>query len=71
MTAKRDGAEFRLASIPSSFNVASTQAFDPAYMKALFRTGFELGRRGTAWRRGPPELSATAPARPSTPVAAK
>jgi hypothetical protein len=71
MTAQRDGAEFRLASIPPSFNVPSNQAFDPAYMKALFRTGFELGRRGTAWHSGPPELSAPVAAKQSAPVAAK
>jgi hypothetical protein len=60
MTAQRDGAAFHLASIPAGFNVPSTQAFDPPYMKALFRTGFDLGRSGTAWHNGPPELGATA-----------
>jgi len=52
---ERDGAAFRLASIPSSFDVKSTQAFDPAYMRPLFEVGQRLGRSGEAWARTPPE----------------
>jgi hypothetical protein len=52
---QRDGAEFRLASIPMSFTVKSAQPFDPAYMKALFDTGYALGLGGRAWVRTPPE----------------
>ncbi len=53
--AERDGAAFRLASIPQSFNVKTTQAFDPAYMKALFEVGYSLGQNRGAWARTPPE----------------
>lgn len=53
--AERDGAAFRLASIPASFNVRAATAFDPAYMKALFEVGQQLGQRGDAWARTPPE----------------
>jgi Patatin-like phospholipase len=52
---QRDGAEFRLASIPPSFTAESKQSFDPAYMKALFDVGFRLGLAGNAWVRTPPE----------------
>lgn len=52
---QRDGAEFRLASIPASFNVQSGQPFDPVYMKALFEVGYSLGRQGYPWTRTPPE----------------
>ena len=52
---QRDGAEFRLASIPASFNAESKQSFDPAYMKALFEVGYGLGLSGKAWVRTPPE----------------
>ena len=45
----------RLASIPQSFNVKTTQAFDPAYMKALFEVGHNLGQSSGAWARTPPE----------------
>jgi patatin-like phospholipase len=58
---QRDGAEFRLASIPSSFTAQSTQSFDRAYMKALFDVGYTLGRNGKAWTSTPPEaVTATA-----------
>ncbi|HEX5958853.1 MAG TPA: patatin family protein, partial [Hyphomicrobiaceae bacterium] len=52
---QRDGAEFRLASIPMTFTQRSSQSFDPVYMKALFQVGYDLGRRGTTWARQPPE----------------
>ncbi|MBO0765706.1 MAG: patatin-like phospholipase family protein [Hyphomicrobiaceae bacterium] len=52
---QRDGAEFRLASIPASFTGRSTQSFDPAYMKALFEVGYRLGLGGKAWVTAPPD----------------
>jgi patatin-like phospholipase len=52
---QRDGAEFRLASIPASFTAESNESFDPDYMKALFDVGFRLGLDGKAWVRTPPE----------------
>ena len=52
---QRDGAEFRLASIPMSFSETSSQPFDPVYMKALFETGYAMGLDGNAWVRTPPE----------------
>jgi hypothetical protein len=52
---QRDGAEFRLASIPASFTAQSTQSFDPGYMKALFDVGYQIGRGGKAWATAPPE----------------
>ena len=52
---ERDGAEFRLASIPASFSAQSTQPFDPVYMKALFEVGYRIGRQGSGWERTPPD----------------
>jgi hypothetical protein len=52
---QRDGAEFRLASIPASFTAQSAQSFDPAYMRALFEVGYRLGLAGKAWATAPPE----------------
>ena len=52
---QRDGAEFRLASIPVSFTQKGSQSFDPVYMKALFEVGYRLGLGGEAWVRTPPE----------------
>jgi Patatin-like phospholipase len=61
--AQRDGAEFRLASIPASFTVPSSQIFDPAYMKAVFAEGYKLGSQGEPWVKTPPEAGATLAAR--------
>jgi Patatin-like phospholipase len=52
---QRDGAEFRLASIPASFTAESKEQFDPVYMKALYDVGMRLGLNGNAWVRTPPE----------------
>ena len=52
---ERDGAAFRLVSIPASFTVKSAKAFDPEYMKALFDVGRQVGARGDGWARTPPE----------------
>jgi hypothetical protein len=57
-TAMRDGAEFRLASIPPVFDRVAKQAFDPEYMKALFVLGVEMGMKGEPWSREPPEAGA-------------
>jgi len=56
---RRDGAEFRLVSIPMSFTEKSTKPFDPVYMKALFKVGHRLGRAGNAWVRTPPQAVST------------
>jgi predicted acylesterase/phospholipase RssA len=57
--ATRDGAEFNLAAIPSSFRPKSKEAFDRHYMRALFDVGFVEGRGGYRWLSAPPELGAT------------
>lgn len=51
--AQRDGAAFRLASVPPSFDVKSTKAFDPAYMRSLFDVGRRVGESGNAWVSSP------------------
>jgi hypothetical protein len=45
LTAKRDGVDYNLAYIPADFNMQSKSAFDKAYMNALFKLGYSLGRR--------------------------
>ncbi len=50
----RDGNEFNLAYIPSEFREKPSEAFDPAYMKALFEIGFEMARNGYEWDHSPP-----------------
>ena len=49
--AKRNGIGFHLATIDPAFNVPSRGAFDPDYMKALFKFGSEQARTGLAFRQ--------------------
>ena len=53
LRAKRDGINFNLAYIPTTFNVQSNEEFDPVYMRALFDLGYQLGREGYDWKTAP------------------
>jgi predicted acylesterase/phospholipase RssA len=61
VAAKNSGIGFNVASIPGDFNAPSRGAFDPDYMKALFQTGFDLGKSGNAFAGQPPAF----PGRPA------
>lgn len=54
-TAKRDGVDFNLAFVPSSFDEKPQELFDPAYMKKLFRLGYEKALSETPWCKEPPD----------------
>jgi hypothetical protein len=63
-TAERDGVDFNLAFIPSTFNAPHTGEFDNAYMRQLYDVGYDLALRGFPWAKSPPglELPGDAPA---------
>ena len=50
----RDGNDFNLAYIPSSFTEEPAEAFDPVYMSKLFDLGYQMGRDGYPWQKVPP-----------------
>jgi hypothetical protein len=52
--AKRSGVPFNIASIPLSFSAPSRGPFDPAYMKALYQTGYDLGQGAAPFSSEPP-----------------
>src|SRR5262249_39780355 len=54
LTAKRDGLDYNLDYIPTSFNIPHKDQFDPAYMRPLFDTGYEMARKGYPWEKPPP-----------------
>ena len=60
VVAKRSGVGFNIASIPASFSTPSRGAFDPQYMRALFGSGYELGKSAIPFATEPPPY----PARP-------
>jgi predicted acylesterase/phospholipase RssA len=63
LLARRSGIGFNVASIPPSFNAPSRGAFDPDYMKALFQTGYDMGKGATPFSTVPPPYPG-APAAP-------
>ena len=65
--AKDSGADFNLIAVPEVFAEKPKQAFDPVYQRALFDTGYRMGRSGIGWMKVPPELLPTPPA-PSVPL---
>lgn len=50
----RDGNEFNLAYIPSSFSEEPSEGFDPVYMGKLFDLGYQMALDGYPWQRTPP-----------------
>ncbi len=52
--AKRSGVPFNVATIPPSFNAPSKGPFDPKYMGALFKTGYDQGNSAAAFSPEPP-----------------
>ena len=65
-TAQRDGVDFNLGFIPSSFKAEHKEEFDTEYMRALYKTGYEMMLNGFPWLKVPPGFSP-----PSAPVAGK
>jgi predicted acylesterase/phospholipase RssA len=55
--AKRDELPYRLAYIPSDFDVEPEEFFDPKYMRALFDLAYELSRDGYEWATSPPGVA--------------
>jgi hypothetical protein len=58
-TTQRDGVDFNLAYIPSSFNVPLPEPFDQHYMNELYKVGYDLAKSGYPWAKAPPGLAET------------
>ena len=54
VAAKRSGIGFNVATIPASFKAPSRGAFDPDYMKALFKVGYDQGNSANPFADEPP-----------------
>lgn len=55
--AQRDQMEYNLAFIPDGFNAKSDELFDLEYMRALFKSGYDLGSKGYRWVKSPALIS--------------
>ena len=53
-TAQRDGVDFNLTFIPSSFNFPHKEEFDNEYMNKLYGVGYDQGAKGIPWMKTPP-----------------
>ena len=57
-TAERDGVDFNLTFIPSSFKFPHKEEFDNEYMRKLYDVGYDLGVKGIPWAKTPPGFTA-------------
>jgi predicted acylesterase/phospholipase RssA len=53
-TAQRDGVDFNLGFIPSSFNAPHKEEFDNEYMRSLYTTGYDMAVQVFPWLKTPP-----------------
>jgi predicted acylesterase/phospholipase RssA len=53
-TAQRDGVDFNLTFIPSSFNFPHKEEFDNEYMRKLYAVGYDQALTGVPWAKTPP-----------------
>jgi predicted acylesterase/phospholipase RssA len=65
IVAKRSGVPYNVATIPLSFNAPSRGAFDPDYMGALYKVGFEQGRSESPFGATPPPYTSEPAAVPT------
>lgn len=52
--ARRDGVDFNFIDMPPNFQDVEETPFDPKYMNALYRTGYDMARAGVPWEKVPP-----------------
>lgn len=53
-TTQRDGVEFNLAYIPSTFTQHGKEEFNTAYMRELYAAGRQMAASGLKWEKYPP-----------------
>lgn len=54
----RDGLDYNLAFIPADFDEKPKEAFDSAYMTALYERAYEMAKQGYPWHKVPPGFEA-------------
>ncbi len=59
-TAQRDGVDFNLTFIPSTFNFPHKEEFDNDYMRKLYDVGYDLAVKGIRWAKVPPGYESAA-----------
>lgn len=54
LTCRRDGVDFNLAYVPATFNAPHREEFDTEFMRALYKTGYDMAAKGYPWEKAPP-----------------
>jgi hypothetical protein len=54
LTCQRDGVDYNLAYIPSSFQAPHKEELDTEYMRALYKTAYDMAAKGYPWAKTPP-----------------
>jgi hypothetical protein len=54
LAAHRDGLDFNLAYIPTTFRQPHTADFDPEYMRPLYELRYTMAARDYPWEKTPP-----------------
>lgn len=57
-TAKADKIDYNLIAIPDAFKAARPAPFNAAYMRALYDTGYDVGKNPIPWQKSPPGVLA-------------
>ena len=53
LSAKKNGMDFNLASVPDDFDHIMKEPFDKEYMNALYELGYKMAYDGYRWRKKP------------------
>lgn len=53
-TAQSVGFKFRAVWVPGSFTMKEPMPFDPGFMQALYKLGYDMGLKGNFWQDYPP-----------------
>jgi len=53
-TAQSLGFKFNAVWVPESFTMKEPRPFDPGFMQALFKVGYDMGLKGDFWENYPP-----------------
>lgn len=53
---QRDGVDYNLAYIPSSFGFPHREEFDTDYMRQLFAVAYDMAAVGFPWEKQPPDI---------------
>jgi hypothetical protein len=51
LLSEHNGFVYSLAHVPNDFTMLPSEPFDPEYMAALFKIGYDQGRSGNPWSK--------------------